>query len=126
VDSTKRLPDSELELMMIIWEAGQPVTSSYIMDKLYGRRSWAHTTVLNFLSRLVERGFLETSRQGRYNYYRPLVAERDYRQQESKSFLKKMHRSSVTNLVASLYDGDALSQEDLEELKRFLEGVTES
>jgi len=126
VDSTKRLPDSELELMMIIWEAGQPVTSAYIMDKLSGRRSWAHTTVLNFLSRLVERGFLETSRQGRYNYYRPLVAEHDYRQQESKSFLEKMHRSSVTNLVASLYDGDALSQEDLEELKRFLKGVTES
>lgn len=126
MDSTKRLPDSELELMMIIWEAGQPVTSAYIMDKLYGRRSWAHTTVLNFLSRLVERGFLETSRQGRYNYYAPLVAEHDYRQQESKTFLKKMHRSSVTNLVASLYDGDALSPEDLEELKRFLEGVTES
>ncbi|MEQ8201419.1 MAG: BlaI/MecI/CopY family transcriptional regulator [Syntrophomonadaceae bacterium] len=125
MESIKRLPDSELELMMIIWGAGQPVTSAYIMDKLSGTRNWAHTTVLNFLSRLVERGFLETSRQGRCNYYRPLVAEHDYLQRESKSFLEKMHHSSVTNLVASLYDGDAISREDLEELKRFLKGVTE-
>ena len=126
MDSTKRLPDSELELMMIIWEAGQPVTSSYIMDKLYGRRSWAHTTVFKLSVPIGGTRIPGDIATGPIQLLPPLVAERDYRQQESKSFLKKMHRSSVTNLVASLYDGDALSQEDLEELKRFLEGVTES
>ena len=30
----KRLPDSELELMMIIWDAGKPVTRTEIEERL--------------------------------------------------------------------------------------------
>lgn len=124
METMKRLPDSELEIMMIIWEACQPVSSAYIMDKLAGEKSWAHTTVLNFLSRLVERGFLQISKQGRYNFYRPLVDENEYLRKESRSFLDKMHKSSIKSLVASLYDGDAITHEELEELRQFVEEVS--
>ncbi len=124
METIKRLPGSELELMMIIWEAGQPVSSAYIMEKLAGEKSWANTTVLNFLSRLVERGFLQISKQGRFNYYKPLVDENEYLQEESKSFLEKMHKSSLKSLVAALYDGDAISKEDLEELRKYVEEVS--
>ena len=34
----KRLPDSELEIMMIIWEANEPVTSAYISEKLKDKK----------------------------------------------------------------------------------------
>ncbi|MFA7079014.1 MAG: BlaI/MecI/CopY family transcriptional regulator [Syntrophomonadaceae bacterium] len=123
MEHIKRLPDSELELMMIIWEAAQPVTSAYIMDKLAGGKNWANTTVLNFLARLVDRGFLEISKQGRVNYYTPLINEQDYLHKESKSFLKRMHMGSLKNFVAALYDGDAISNEDLAELKQFVEEI---
>ncbi len=124
METMKRLPDSELEIMMIIWEAGQPVSSTYIMEKLAGEKSWVHTTVLNFLSRLVERGFLQTSKQGRFNLYRPLVDENDYLRKESRSFLDKMHKSSIKSLVASLYDGNAISHEEFEELRQYVEEVS--
>jgi transcriptional repressor, CopY family len=123
MDTIKRLPDSELEIMMIIWAAGQPVTSAYIMDKLAGEKSWANTTVLNFLSRLVDRGFLDTSKQGRFNYYKPLIDENDYLKKESKSFLERMHKSSLKSLVAALYDGDAIDEKDLEELRKYVNEV---
>lgn len=51
----KKLPDSELEIMMIIWDADEKVTSDYIMEKL--NKTWQKTTVLNFLTRLCDRGF---------------------------------------------------------------------
>jgi len=51
----KKLPDSELEIMMIIWNADEKVTSDYIMVKL--DKTWQKTTVLNFLIRLCDRGF---------------------------------------------------------------------
>ena len=63
MENLKRLPDSELKLMMIIWDAGEPVASPYILDKLVGEKTWAKTTVLNFLSRLVDRGFLTTEKR---------------------------------------------------------------
>ncbi|HML38983.1 MAG TPA: BlaI/MecI/CopY family transcriptional regulator [Bacillota bacterium] len=117
----KRLPDSELELMMIIWDAKEPVSSAYLMEKLQGEKNWAATTVLNFLARLVERGFLEVHKQGRINIYSPLIAEKDYIEAESISFLERLHKSSLKNFVAALYDGKALRREDAEELKSYID-----
>ena len=126
IDTIKRIPDSELEIMMIIWKADKPVSSAYIIEKLKGEKDWAHTTVLNFLARLVDRGFLSTKKKGRYNYYNPLISEKDYLQKESKTFLEKMHRNSLKSLVAALYDGEAISKEDLEELSNFVDEVSKS
>ncbi len=120
----KRLPDSELEIMMIIWEAKEPVSSSYLMEKLQGEKDWANTTVLNFLARLAERGFLKVEKQGRINIYSPLVAEKDYIEIESRSFLERMHKSSLKSFVAALYDGRTLSSQDAEELKRYIDDLT--
>ena len=63
----KKLPDSELEIMMIIWDADEKVTSDYIMEKL--NKTWQKTTVLNFLTRLCDRGFLKCHKEGRFNVY---------------------------------------------------------
>lgn len=119
----KRLPDSELEIMLIIWEAKEPVSSAYLMEKLQGEKEWANTTVLNFLARLVERGFLKVEKQGRINIYSPLIAEKDYIEIESRSFLERLHKSSLKSFVAALYDGSTLSSEDAEELKRFIDDM---
>jgi len=124
MERIKKLPESELEIMMIIWESGEPVTSAYVMEKLPKENKWANTTVLNFLARLVDRGFLALSKQGRINYYTPLVKEDDYLHQESKSFLDKMHMGSIKNFVAALYDGSAINEEDLIELKKYVEEVS--
>ena len=34
MNDIKRLPDSELEIMMIVWDAKEKVTSDFIMEKL--------------------------------------------------------------------------------------------
>ena len=120
----KRLPDSELEIMMIIWEAKEPVSSAYLMGKLHGEKSWAATTVLNFLARLAERGFLKVEKCGRINIYSPLIAEKDYIELESKSFLERLHKNSLKSLVVSLYDGKQLSSEDADELKHYIDELT--
>lgn len=63
----RRLPDSELEIMLILWEAGKPVSRSYIDDQLKGKKEWAITTVLKLLSRLTERGCKDgTKRENEY------------------------------------------------------------
>ena len=121
MDEFAKLPEAELEIMMIIWESGKDVTSEYIMEKLNGKKSWGRTTVLNFLTRLVDRGFLAISKEGRFNLYSPIVAHQEYLEHESKSFLEKMYQNSVKKLVATLYNSKNISKDDLEELKRFIE-----
>ncbi|MBP3360030.1 MAG: BlaI/MecI/CopY family transcriptional regulator [Clostridia bacterium] len=119
MNDIKRIPDSELEIMMIIWEAGQSVSADYIMDRI--DKTWTKTTLLNFLTRLCSRGFLDCSKEGRRNLYTPIVDKEVYLQKESKSFLNRLYHNSLTGLVASLYDGKSVSKEDLAELKRYIE-----
>ena len=115
-----RLPDAELYIMKIIWQQGGDVTSHQIMEKLKGEKTWALTTVLNFLIRLTNKGFVSVTKQGKQNIYTPQVAESDYAKLESQSFLKRLHNNSFPSLVACLYDGNAISQSDLAELQAFI------
>lgn len=117
----KKLPDAELELMKIIWEAKEGVTSSYMMEKLKGVKTWSNTTVLNFFARLVERGFLKSERVGKSNVYTALIEEVDYLENESKSFLQRLHGNSMKSLIAALYNSKAISGDDLKELQNFIE-----
>ena len=115
-----RLPDAELEIMKIIWRNNDETTSAQIVDALAGKKDWAVTTVLNFLSRLVDRGFISVRRKGKINIYTPVIDENAYLEVESKSFLKRLHGNSFKSLVASLYGGSEISQDDLAELKSFI------
>lgn len=117
----KKLPDSELEIMLIIWEYERPVTRFEIEDKLDEERNLSPTTILSFLSRLQEKGFLEVSKEGKNNVYSAIIDKESYMQAESKNMLKKLYKNSVKNFLASLYDGDNLSEEDLQELEAYIE-----
>ena len=117
----KRLGDGELEIMLAIWGAGEPVSSTCVQEKLKGRRDWALPAVITALNRLVEKGFLAVEKRGRVNYYRPLVTERDYKAAEGRNLLDRLYGSSFQGLVASLYDSRAIGKRELDDLRTFLD-----
>lgn len=118
----RRLGDAELEIMQVLWEAGEPVTSGYVLQHLTGLRGkWALSTVMTALARLADKGFAACDRSTRTNYYTPLISARDYKAAESRSFLERLYGNSVQSLVANLYDSRAIGDGDLEKLKKFIE-----
>lgn len=117
----KRLPDSELELMMIIWDAGRPVTRAEIEMQLPKERQLSATTILSFLSRLQEKGFVDVYREGKTNVYKAVVPKEEYLQEESRSIWKRLYQNSVGNFMTALGSGEELSEEDLDELQEFLD-----
>jgi BlaI family penicillinase repressor len=114
--SMKRLSESELEIMLAIWRGNGPVNSTYVREAM-SEKGWAKTTVLNFLARLVDKGFLKCESQGKSNIYTPLVREEDYMKLKNKNFLKKFYDNSIKNMVVALYQDQIISDKDLEELK---------
>ncbi|SHI14913.1 Predicted transcriptional regulator [Sporobacter termitidis DSM 10068] len=122
-DSLRRLPDAELEIMLILWEAGKPVQRSYIDEQLKGKKDWAVSTVLNLLARLIDRGFVAVARQGagKMNIYSAAVSEQEYLEFESKTMLEKLYGNSLKNFVATLYSGKAIDDRDINELRVFLD-----
>ena len=116
-----RLPDAELEVMKLVWKYGENTTSAMINEGLKGYKEWNPTTVLTFLSRLADKGFVSIEKKGKANYYTPLIEEARYVESESKSFLKRLHDNSIKSLFVALYSGKEISKKDLEELKQFVE-----
>ncbi|MDO4269793.1 MAG: BlaI/MecI/CopY family transcriptional regulator [Eubacteriales bacterium] len=115
----KRLPDAELAVMQIIWKLAPPVTAADVQQN--AAKDWKATSVLTFLSRLCEKGFLKCEKEGRQNQYTPVVSREAYLQRESVGFVKRLCGGSVKNLVASLSDAGALSDGDIDELRAFLD-----
>ncbi|AUS98009.1 CopY family transcriptional regulator [Clostridium thermosuccinogenes] len=121
----KRLPDSELDIMLVIWEAGKPVSRAYIDERLREKKNLAVTTVLTFLSRLIEKGFVTCERQGKMNIYSAAIKEEDYLASESKYFLEKLYRGSLKTFVATLYNNNDINDDEISELQEFLDKARE-
>lgn len=119
----KKLPDAELDLMLIIWRAGKPVSRAYIDRQLQGKREWSAGTVLNLLSRLADRGFLTCEKQGKANLYTAAVAECDYLRFESAAFLDKLYGNSLRQFVAAMYENRAVSDAELDDLRGYLDAL---
>lgn len=117
----KRLPDSELELMMSIWKLDRPATRPEIEAGLGEGRQLGATTILSFLSRLEEKGFLKVEKEGKNNVYTALISYEEYSRKESRNILQKMYQNSVKNFVAALYDGESIGTEELKVLRDYID-----
>lgn len=116
----RRLPDSELELMQIIWDLEPPLSRQDIEEKLPPDRPLAPTTVLTFLDRLREKGFLRAEKRGKTNYYTPLISRREYLARESRGVLDRLFGGSVSAFATALVDG-GVSREEIQRLRELLE-----
>lgn len=121
-----RLPGAELKVMQAVWGCKEyPVTTARIREILEREKPWNLSALQTLLNRLIARGFLNSGKQGKNRCYTPLIGEEEYLADENRSILEKLNGNSVTRLVASLYDSHSITEEDLEELRAFLEERTE-
>lgn len=121
----KKLGDTEIEIMKILWDSSKPLTSGEILEKLNLNKNWKLSSLMTALDRLAGKGFVCCDRSTRTNFYTAIITEEEYQTEESKFFLEKIFSNSVQKLVANLYDGDAISKEDLASLKQWIDEVQE-
>ncbi|MGG4343590.1 BlaI/MecI/CopY family transcriptional regulator [Paenibacillus lautus] len=120
MNQVQKLSDTEMELMEVIWECTPPVTSTELLALFAQRgREWKAQTISTFLSRLVDKGALTATRDGRTNKYMPRISPEDYKLMETEHVLDGLYQGSVKNLISALYDGKKLSDEDIAELKQW-------
>ena len=116
----RRLPDSELEIMQVVWQKEPPVSRIEIEETMKGDHTLAATTILTLLTRLCEKGFLQMEKQGRVNVYTPLVSQKEYLASECRSLLDKLYGGSIKTFANALCDS-GISKEELIELRKLLE-----
>ena len=114
-----QLPETEFEIMQVIWSQTEPVTSVRVDELIGETKSWHVSTVKTLLRRLVARGFLSAEKRGKNLYYIPLVTHDEYIQAETELFMEKFHKKSLRGLMRAMYADKKPSDEDIAEIEEW-------
>lgn len=125
MNTLKRLPEAEFEIMKVVWANEPPITTRVVMEQLGRQHQWKAPTVISLMLRLVKKGYLRTEKEGKERTYFPLVGKEEYLKFETDSFLKLYHENSFLNLVNTLYEGRKLTSEDIQELVAWVQERSE-
>lgn len=120
MDSKRKLPDAEFEIMSEIWKSEPPITTNLLMQKLGEKKTWKVQTLISMLNRLVKRGFLDSEKKGKERHYYPLVTKEHYLKFETEHFVQRFHENSVVSLFNTLYNDKKLKAKDIEELSALI------
>ena len=115
-DLAPKISDSELEVMRVLWRAGNALPVTEIRESLQKSRGWEATTVKTLISRLVAKGVLRQEKRQVY-YYSPLITEAEYNDWTTHDLISRVYHGSARDLVAALVRSDGLSQADIDELR---------
>ena len=120
----ERLPESELEIMLIMWHEKSPMTAGEITKQLQESHGWKAGTVHVLLERLKERGFVSCDKSGYKHLFSTIITESEYLKGEERTMMHRFFGGSAKNMIASLLNTDGLSDEDLEEIAVLLKKKT--
>ena len=113
---SEKISESELEVMRVLWEAGDALPITEIRQLLQERKGWEATTIKTLVQRLVAKGVLEQEKRKVF-YYRPRVSEEEYNDWAVSGLVHRLFRGSAKALVATLVKSDGLSDADIAELR---------
>ncbi|MCI8422400.1 MAG: BlaI/MecI/CopY family transcriptional regulator [Lawsonibacter sp.] len=115
-----KISGSELEVLEVLWQAGEPLPVSAVRTRLEEERGWDGSTIKTLLRRLCEKGVVTAEKRGVF-YYWPLLSREAYQAWSTRSLIQRVYQGSAKELVASLVRADQLTLQDLEELRAILE-----
>lgn len=118
----REMSETEQEIMEVLWESA-PKTLNELRDLFANQRgkAWKPQTLATFISRLVEKELIIWEQRGRARYYSPALTKAEYEGAKAKTVLDTLFDGSLQSFVAALYDGDALSEQDIAEMKEWVE-----
>ncbi len=115
------MPISEAEavVMNILWKR-QPQGADEVVDALTATTDWAEPTIKTLLNRLLNKGVIEATKEGRRYLYSPVLTREAWVSQQSQGFVERMFGGRVAPLVANFSERGQLSPADIAELKRLV------
>jgi len=107
--------------MKLLW-AKSPQGAYDLIEVLRTSEDWHANTIKTLLSRLHKKRALGVKKYKNLYLYFPLVSEEDCVHAESESFLQRLFGGSIKPLLVHFAKRQKLTEADLEELRRILQG----
>ena len=122
MDNLRKLPEAEFDVMVALWNSKQlPVNTAYLMENVGKQKGWKAPTLISFLSRLEERGFLHSEKKGKERYYYTDTHMDEYVRSVTLDFLDRYHGGSFVKMLDLMYGKNSLSSKELDEMLKWLQ-----
>ena len=108
------LYERELDVMQVLWERG-PSTVAEVRDAISDEM--AYTTVLTYLRRMEEKGYVGHEEEGRAHRYRPLIERQQVRENALQRLTRRLFDGSTEMVLSYLVSDRTLSEADLRRLR---------
>jgi predicted transcriptional regulator len=113
------ISDAESVVMQALWRRA-PLAAEEIIGEVAGPQGWSEATVKTLINRLLKKGCVGATPDGRRYLYRPLVAREAYVEAQSQGLLDRLFEGRLAPLVSHFSQGGKLSPQDVAELKKLI------
>lgn len=112
---------AELEVLNSLWDSG-PATVRDVLNQLHrSGRELAYTTVLTFLTRLEQKGFVESDKSGVAYVYRPSITRDRVSRSRVKAMLDSFYGGAAAPLVLQLIREERFTDDEIVELQQLID-----
>jgi predicted transcriptional regulator len=114
---SRTLTDAELRIMEILWAKGS-ATVAEVAEALAGKDGTAYTTILTLMRILRSKRYLVSKKHGRADIYTPRVDRESAAKKAVHQLLRRFFYGSPEELVLAFLRDEAISSEEIDEMKR--------
>lgn len=122
-----QVSEAESVVMEVLWdaEAGgrSPLPAEDVVAALAQRQDWQEATIKTLLNRLLKKGAIKASKDGRRYLYTPVLSRQAWLMNESEGLLERLFDGRVAPLVAHFSRHRKLGPKDVAELRKLLEEI---
>lgn len=117
------LGEAEMEVLKALWENG-PASVREVLTHLHknGRRV-AYTTVLTFLTRLEQKGFVNSDKSEQAYVYRATVSRDRVRRSRLKELVEQLYDGEAAPLVLQLIRTERFSPDEINQLQKLIDDL---
>lgn len=112
---------AELEVLKALWDAG-PSTVRQVLDTLHARgRKLAYTTVLTFLTRLEQKGYVASDKSGQAYIYKARISRERVVGSRLRAMVEQLYDGAAGPLALHLMESQRFTPEELEQLQKLID-----
>jgi len=115
----KQISKSELIIMDVLWKKF-PMGAADVAESVTDQK-WNIRTVKTLLSRLVQKGILNTQQDGRRYLYSPILSKDEYGVKILNGISESFYDGRNAALFLNLVKSNDLSSQDIDEISALLE-----
>jgi predicted transcriptional regulator len=117
-----RISEAESRVMQVLWDRA-PRSAEDVVAVLAPQTDWHAKTIKTLVNRLLRKGAISATRDGRRYLYAPQLTREAWQAAESQNLLERVFDGRLAPMLAHFSRHEKLSARDVRELRELVEAI---